>query len=181
MTAVGMLLLPRNRFGLLIALLLFLSGCGYHEGGRGAMIPPDVKTIAVPLFKNQTPQFKVEQQLTGAVTQELMERTQYRLTQNPAGADAVLHGTVKQIRQGVATFNPQTGSASAIQVEVVVAVEMTDVHSKKVIFSNPDYVFRQQYQVSSNATTLIEEDPAALNRLSQDFARSLVTDILENF
>lgn len=158
-----------------------IAGCGYHEGGRGALIPPDVKTIAVPIFKNQTPQFKIEQQLTGAVTQELIERTQYRLTQNPAAADAVILGTVKQIRQGVATFNPQTGSASTLQVEVVVSVTMTDVHSKKVIFSNPNYVFRQQYQVSSNAATLIEEDPAALERLSQDFARALVTDILENF
>lgn len=165
--------------GILAACLI--TGCGYHVGGRGALIPPDVKTIAVPIFKNQTPQFKIEQQLTGAVTDELIERTQYRLTQNPAAADAVILGTVKQIRQGVATFNPQTGSASTIQVEVVVSVTMTDVHSKKVIFSNPNYVFRQQYQVSSNAATLIEEDPAALERLSQDFARSLVTDILENF
>ncbi|MGH9377383.1 MAG: LPS assembly lipoprotein LptE [Terriglobia bacterium] len=170
-----------RHFGLFLALVPFAGGCGYHAGGRGALIPPDVKTIAVPVFKNETPQFKVEQQLTAAVTQELIERTQYRLTQEPAAADAVLKGTVKEIRQGVATFNPQTGSASAIQVEVVLGVEMTDLHSKKVIFSNPNYVFREQYQVSSNASTLIEEDPAALARLSQDFARSLVTDILENF
>lgn len=181
MTAAGARRATARRLGVLLALILPAAGCGYHVGGRGAMIPPDVKTIAVPVFKNQTPQFKIEQQLTSAVTQELMERTQYRLTQDPAAADAVLRGTVKQIRQGVATFNPQTGSASAIQVEVEVGVVMTDVHSKKVIFSNPDYVFRQQYQVSSNAPTLIEEDPAALSRLSQDFARSLVTDILENF
>lgn len=170
-----------RRLAPFVALLLFAGGCGYHAGGRGALIPPDVKTIAVPVFKNETPQFKVEQQLTGAVTQELIERTQYRLTQEPSAADAVLKGTVKEIRQGVATFNPQTGGASTIQIEVVVGVEMTDLHSKKVIFSNPNYVFREQYQVSSSATTLIEEDPAALARLSQDFARSLVTDILENF
>lgn len=181
MTAVGSCRVGWRRWGVLLALVLPVAGCGYHVGGRGALIPPDVKTIAVPMFKNQTPQFKIEQQLTGAVTQELMERTRYRLTQNTSAADAVLSGTVKQIRQGVATFNPQTGSASAIQIEVVVGVVMTDVHSKKVIFSNPGYVFRQQYQVSSNAPTLIEEDPAALSRLSQDFARSLVTDILENF
>ncbi|MGH9342647.1 MAG: LPS assembly lipoprotein LptE [Terriglobia bacterium] len=181
MTEAGTRIWSLRHFGLVLTLLLFAGGCGYHEGGRGALVPPDVKTIAVPVFKNQTPQFKVEQQLTTAVTQELIERTQYRLTQNPSVADAVLKGTVKQIRQGVATFNPQTGSASTIQVEVVVGVEMIDLHSKKVIFSNPNYVFRQQYQVSSNATTLIEEDPAALERLSQDFARSLITDILENF
>jgi outer membrane lipopolysaccharide assembly protein LptE/RlpB len=160
---------------------LLAASCGYHEGGRGALLPPDIKTIAVPIFTNQTPQFRIEQQLTAAVTQEFIERTSYRITQNPAEADAVLRGTVKQIRQGVVTFNPQTGSATTLQIEVVAGVELTDLHSKKVIFSNPDYIFREQYQVSPTASTLIEEDRPALGRLSQEFARTLVTDILENF
>ncbi len=166
---------------LVMGFTLLAASCGYHEGGRGALLPPDVKTIAVPIFTNQTPQFRIEQQLTAAVTQEFIERTSYRITQNPAEADAVLRGTVKQIRQGVVTFNPQTGSATTLQIEVVAGVELTDLHSKKVIFSNPDYIFREQYQVSPTASTLIEEDRPALDRLSQEFARTLVTDILENF
>lgn len=168
-------------FALVLGLLLLVPACGYHEGGRGALVPPDVKTIAIPVFKNQTTQFRIEQQLTAAVTKELIERTAYHITQNPGGADALLKGTVKEIHQGVVTFNPQTGSATTLQIEVIAGVVLTDLHTKKVIFSNPGYVFREQYQVSPAASTLIEEDPAALNRLSQDFARSLVTDILENF
>ncbi|MGH9469267.1 MAG: LPS assembly lipoprotein LptE [Terriglobia bacterium] len=149
--------------------------------GKGALLPPDVKSIAVPVFKNKTPQFRIEQQMTAAVTQELIERTQYRVTPEVSGADAVLRGTVKEIHQGVVTFNPRTGSATSLQIEVVAAVELEDLHSKKVIFSNPNYIFREQYQVSPTAATLIEEDSPAFERLSQDFARTLVTDILENF
>lgn len=170
-----------RRTAMALSLLLCLVGCGYHEGGQGALIPPDVKTIAIPIFKNETPQYRIEQQLTAAVTRELIERTQFRVTRNPAGADAVLEGAVKQIRQGVVTFNPQTGAATAIQIEVVAGVELRDLHSKKVIFANPRYIFREQYQISPSAPSLIEEDPAALQRLSRDFARTLVTDILENF
>lgn len=168
-------------FLLLVCPFLLFTACGYHEGGRGALIPPDVKTIAVPIFKNETAQYKIEQQLTAAVTREFIERTQYRITQNPAAADALLKGNVKEIHQGAVTFNPQTGTATTLQVEVVAGVSLTDLHTKKVIFSNPNYVFREQYQISPAASTLIEEDPAALNRLSMDFARTLVTDILENF
>ncbi|MGH9327188.1 MAG: LPS assembly lipoprotein LptE [Terriglobia bacterium] len=150
-------------------------------GGKGALLPPDVKTIAVPIFRNETSQFRIEQQLTAAVIEELIERTHYRVVSQVQGADAVLLGTVEQIHQGVVTFNPQTGSATALQVEVVAGVKLEDLHSKKVIFSNPDYVFREQYQLSPNAQTFIEEDRPALERLSHDFARTLVTDILENF
>lgn len=161
--------------------VITLGACGYHAGGKGALIPPDIKTIAIPAFINQTPQFRVEQQMTAAVTRELIERTNYRVTQDPAHADAVLQGIVESVRQGVVTFNPQTGGASTLQVQLIAGVKFVDLHTKKVIFSNPRYVFRDEYQVSPAASTLIEEDPAALDRISRDFARTLVTDILENF
>lgn len=173
---IGLILFP-----LLFCLVVLVSTCGYHMGGKGALLPPDVKTIAVPIFRNETSQFRIEQQLTAAVIEELIERTHYRVVSQVQGADAVLLGTVEQIHQGVVTFNPQTGSATALQVEVVAGVKLEDLHSKKVIFSNPDYVFREQYQLSPNAQTFIEEDRPALERLSHDFARTLVTDILENF
>ncbi|MGH9407744.1 MAG: LPS assembly lipoprotein LptE [Terriglobia bacterium] len=174
-------LFPLPALALALGLAALAPACGYQAGGRGALIPPDVQTVAVPLFKNETPQFKIEQRLTAAVTEQLIERTRYRVVQRTAGADAVLNGTVTEIRQGAVTFNPKTGSATTLQIEVVAGVELRDLHTKKVIFSNPRYVFREEYQISPTASTLIEEDPAALERLSQDFARTLVTDLLENF
>ncbi|MDE3180295.1 MAG: LptE family protein [Acidobacteriota bacterium] len=171
----------KRRIGLSAALCLFFTACGYHAGGRSTLIPPDVKTIAIPIFKNQTPQYRIEQQMTAAVTREFIERTRFRVTQNPAAADALLTGTITGIRQGVVTFNPETGGANTLQITVSASVALTDLHSKKAIFSNPNYVFRGQYQVSPSASKLIEEDPAAINRMSGDFARALVTDIIENF
>ncbi len=166
---------------LIAATSLLLSACGYHVGGRGTSLPPDIKTIAVPIFKNETPQFRIEQNLTSAVVEELIERTRFRVTTNPAGADAILHGTVKLLRSGVATYNTQTGSATTLQIEVVTAVNLVDQHTGKSIFSNPAYVFREQYQISQTPSTLIQEDPAAISRLSHNFARTLVADILESF
>ncbi len=163
------------------AVSLLAAACGYHVGGRGALLPPDIKTIAVPIFKNETAQFRIEQSLTSAVVEELIERTRFRVTTNPVGADAVLHGTVKQIRSGAVIFNTTNGSATTLQIEVVASVDLVDQHTHKTIFSNPSYLFREQYQISQAPSTLIQEDPAAISRLSHDFARTLVTDILENF
>jgi hypothetical protein len=149
--------------------------------GGGALLPPDVKTIAVPAFKNQSSTFRIEQRLTSAVTREFLERTRFRVVPNPDGADAVLKGTVKDVRAGAITYDRTTGRATSMQVQVTADVQLEDLHSHKVLFSNANYVFREQYQVSQDSSTIFEEDEPALDRLSRDLARTLVTDILENF
>jgi outer membrane lipopolysaccharide assembly protein LptE/RlpB len=161
--------------------LLAGAACGYHVAGRGERLPPDVKTIAVPVFTNQSNRFRIEQKLTAAVTRELIERTHYQVTANPANADAVLKGTVKEVQAGVVTFDLNTGRATTLQIRVTAAVQLKDLHTGKVLFSNPKYLFREEYQISQSSSALFEEDQPALDRLSRDLARTLVTDILENF
>ncbi|MGA3328704.1 MAG: LptE family protein [Terriglobia bacterium] len=161
--------------------LLFFPACGYHVAGTASRIPPDVKTIAVPAFKNLSSTFRIEQQLTSAVSRELLERTHYRILPNPADADAVLKGTVKEVRARAITFDINTGRATSLQVQVIADVQLEDLHSHKTLFSNSNYVFREEYQVSESPSALFEEDKPALDRLSRDLARTLVTDLLENF
>ena len=161
--------------------LLNFPACGYHVAGQATRITPDVKTIAVPAFKNLSTTFRIEQQVTSAVTRELLERTHYRIVPNPADADAVLQGTIKEVRARAMTFDINTGLATSLQVQVTADVKLEDVHSHKLLFANSNYLFREEYQVSENAATLFEEDKPALERLSHDLARTLVTDILENF
>ena len=175
--------LPRYAYCLLLTAycLLFFPACGYHVAGTASRIPPDVKTIAVPAFKNMSSTFRIEQQLTSAVTREFLERTHYRILPNPADADAVLQGTIKDVRARAITFDVNTGRATSLQVQVTADVKLEDVHSHKLLFSNSNYVFREEYQVSESPSALFEEDKPALDRLSRDLARTLVTDILENF
>ena len=67
------------------------------------------------------------------------------------------------------------------QVQVTADVKLESLHTHKLLFSNSNYVFREEYQVSESPSALFEEDKPALERLSHDLARTLVTDILENF
>jgi hypothetical protein len=157
------------------------AACGYRIAGRGDRLPPDIKTLAVPVFTNETPRFRIEQKVSAAVTREFIERTRFRITPNTAGADAVLNGTIKEVRTGVIAFDLSTGRATTLQVQVLAHVDLLDQHTKKVLFSNHNYIFREQYQISQSASALFEEQDPALDRLSRDLARTLVTDILENF
>lgn len=167
---------------LLFALCLLTSfSCGYHVAGRGDRLPPDIKTIAIPAFVNSTRQFRIEQRITAALTREFIERTKYQLTTDPSGADAVLKGEIKDVRSGAIAFDPTTGRATTLQIQVTAHVDLIDQHSKKTVYSNHSFVFREQYQISQNPSALFEEQNPAFDRLSRDLARSLVTEILENF
>ena len=167
---------------LLVAFCLLLSSaCGYRVAGTATRVPADVKTIAVPAFKNESSTFRIEQQLTSAVTREFLQRTHYRITHESAGADAVLRGTVKDVVARAITFDTQTGRATSLQVQVTADVKLEDLHTHKLLFSNSKYLFREEYQESESPSALFQEDRPALERLSHDLARTLVTDILENF
>jgi outer membrane lipopolysaccharide assembly protein LptE/RlpB len=171
----------RISFAALILSSFLLGSCGYHTGGRAAVIPPDVRTIAIPAFTSKAQTYKVEQMLTTDVIREMVTRTKYKVDydENP-GADAVLRGTVTQTELSPLTYDSQTGRASSGIVIVHLDVSLVDSHGK-VLFANPNYLFREQYQVSREISSFFEEESPALQRLSRDLARTLVSDILESY
>jgi outer membrane lipopolysaccharide assembly protein LptE/RlpB len=166
-----------------VAVLLgwLLAGCGYHTAGHAVQIPENVKTLAIPSFVNQTQTYKVEQTLTSAVVREFITRTHYHvMNQVSDSADATLRGTVISTTLTPLTYDSQTGRAASVLVTVGMRVSLTD-HQGKVLFENPSYVFREQYQVSRELSSFFEEDSPAFERLSRDFARTLVSNVLEGF
>ena len=165
---------------LLLAVVATL-GCGYHTAGHATRIPASVRTIAVPVFVNQTQTYRIEQMLTRDVVREFIGRTHYQIA-NDAGqsSDAVLKGTVISAQASPLTYDAQTGRISSAVVTVSMKVSLVD-HSGHTFFENQNYTFRQQYQVSREVTSFFEEETPALQRMSQDFARTLVGDILEAF
>ena len=164
-----------------VFLALALSGCGYHTAGHVTTIPSNVQTIAIPSFVNQTQTYKIEQTLTAAVVREMVTRTHYHVVNSTAEtADATLSGTVLSTYTAPLTYDSQTGRAASVLVTVSMKVALTDKQGK-VLYQNPSYVFREQYQVSRELASFFEEDSPALQRLSQEFARTLVSNVLEGF
>jgi outer membrane lipopolysaccharide assembly protein LptE/RlpB len=166
--------------GLLAILCLFSFGCGYHTAGKANLLPSDLRTIAVPAFVNQTQTFKIEQMLTAAVVQEFGTHTNYHIVSDPGAADAVLHGTVFSTYTTPLTYDSKTGRAASVLVIVGMKVSLTD-RQGKVLYENPGYTFREQYQVSQELSSFFEEDSPAFQRLSREFARTLVSNVLEAF
>lgn len=164
-----------------LALLVVSVGCGYHTAGHAVQLPDNVKTIAVPAFTNTTKTYRVEQSLTSSVVREFTTRTHYRILNEPSeAADATLRGTVLSTSASPLTYNSTTGQAASVLVVVSMKVSLTD-RQGKVLYQNPSYLFREQYEVSQDLASFFEENSPAFRRLSQDFARTLVSNILEGF
>jgi outer membrane lipopolysaccharide assembly protein LptE/RlpB len=176
-----MMLWPaRRQLGMLTVFASMLGvSCGYHTAGHTNTIPESIQTIAIPAFVNQTPTYKIEQLLTASVVQEMITRTHYHIVSS-GDADATLRGTVLSSSTSPLTYDSQTGRATSALVVISVSVSLTD-RQGKVLYQNPSYVFREQYEVSQDLTTFFEQDSPAFRRLSHDFGQTLVSNILEGF
>lgn len=164
-----------------VVLALSLAGCGYSQAGKAVRIPSSIQTIAIPAFVNQTQTYRIEQTMTAAVVREFISRSNYRVLNDVSpDADATLKGVVVSTQVAPLTYDSQTGRASSAMVTVNLRVTLTD-KAGHVLFENPNYVFREQYQVSREISSFFEEESPALERMSRDLARTLVADILEKY
>lgn len=174
--------MPRHLLVALLAILLTgVSGCGYHTLGAATHLPPDLKTLAVPVFATRTDTNGAETAMTEAVIREFVARSRFRVVSNDGrDADAILHGTILKQSTVPLTYNAGTQQSSSFLITIVASVTVND-RDGRVLYQNKNYVFREQYQSTTNLPTFLQEDPAAIRRLSRQFARQLVADVLEGF
>src|SRR3984893_2778078 len=158
-----------------------LSSCGYHVAGRTDMLPKNVQTTAIPAFANLPTRYKVSELLAGAVTREFISRTRYRIVTDPNQADAVLTGAVVNFFAYPILLDPRTARASSVQAIVMMQVYLRDQATGAVLFSRPNMEFRQSYELSVDPRAYFDESDVAMDRLSRDVARSVVSAILANF
>jgi hypothetical protein len=176
------------RSWLLVASLVgyaMATGCGYSLAGRGSFLPDYIRTIGVPLFVNNTVVFDVERRVTERVRSELIGRGRYKVQPDRTGVDAVLTGEIQSITLAPAAFTREQ-QASRYTLTLVAKIEFRDLKTDKVLWSNAAMQFAEQFDVSTSVTGLdakafLGQDVNALERLAAEFARALVSAILEAF
>lgn len=161
------------------------SGCGYALAGTGSFLPDYIKTIGVPTFTNRTTVFNLETQITDKVRSEFIGRGRYEILPDTIGVDALLTGEVSSVSIIPASFTDQQ-LASRYVITMVARVELKDLKDNMILWDNPGLLFRQEYEAQSGTGILdpaafFSQDLNALERLTTDFARTIVSAILEAF
>ena len=166
-----------------LAIALFfsaaLSGCGYHAVGSATHIPDGVRTVAVPVFATHAQAYHTEMALTQAVVRELNTRTRLHVV-NSADADATLSGLILTQTSVPLTYDSTSGVTSSYLITLTARVTLT-ASDGRVLYRNDNLAFREQYQSTQDLSGFIREDTPAVQRLANNFARAVVSDMLESF
>lgn len=164
------------------------ASCGYALAGQGNFLPGYITAIGIPTFTNLTSYFDLAQISTDKVRTQFISRGKYKVLPEAAGADAVLNGTITGISIVPTAFGAGQ-QASRYVITVTANVELRDVQKNTVLWSNPSVVVREEYDAAtaSSADTVIDagaffnRETDAVQRITDEFSRTVVSSILEAF
>ncbi len=162
------------------------ASCGYALAGRGSFLPAYIRTLGIPMFGNTTPFPTIEQTFTQKVREEFQASGRYTVTPTDAGADGIVRGEIQSVSSQPVGLN-DAQLASRYRFTVVVKVAFEDVKQQKTLWENPALAFSDEYDLANPAAGGVDvaafagNDRAAFDRMATDFAKSVVSAILEAF
>ena len=172
--------------GMMAVACVAASGCGYALPGRGSFLPDYIQVVGVPAFINNSSVFEIDRVLTDRVRTEFGGRGKYRVQPDTNNVDAILIGTITSVRTDGSSFTADS-QASRVRLTVTASFQFRDVRDNKVLWSNPSMRYTEEYETASagstagDATAFFGQNANAMERMAQNFARSVVTSILEAF
>jgi hypothetical protein len=141
--------------------------CGpysFNPGGTGA------KTIAVPLFENQTTQFGVREALTDSVSSRFLRDNILKVTP-AASAELVLAGTIIRYERTAHTFDASQQVKQYV-VNIWADVSVANQKDKKIVWEEKELLGFGIYDASLET----EEDgkARAVSKLAEDIVNRTV-------
>lgn len=179
--------LPRTLvvWGTLYAILL--SGCGYAT--RSVILPPDMKTIHVQLFKNNVDIVKevsakdkyevyrpnLEVDLRDAIVNRIFLDGHLRVAAMDQ-ADAILEGEIIQYRKDPLRY--QDEEVREYRISLVCDIVLRDADDSSVLLELENITGDTTYFTTGS---LQKSENQALTNAASDLARRIVNSIVENW
>ena len=167
-----------------LVLLIALAGCGYHLVGTSSYLPPEIQTLNVALFDNQTARADMDQRVAEALNLEWVRRGRFQLVDRPDQADIVLRGVITRLSVIPVSFD-ESGRATEYQMTLMTSVRLEDVRDKEddpiLLWEDNAFSRRTSYAVNEDAVDYFDRQREAMDVLSQDYSRALVSAVLEGF
>lgn len=155
----------------LIIAILSSSGCGYRVG---SLLPADIKTIAVPMFINKTPEPELEAMVTNGIIQEFIADGTLQIVEEE-NADTLLLGEIIDYRREPIRY---TETEVTREYRLIIAVRLTfkDLRHNEVMWENPRVEGEATFFVG---TSLPESECIALPNTIKDLAHDVVEKVVE--
>lgn len=159
-------------FSLLLVAIL-LSGCGYKLGEIRPTPMRSVRTLAVPTFKNNTYEPRIEVLVADTVIKQLQQDGTYTIVSDDT-ADAILQGTITKIeRRSLRSVQNNVLATSEFGLTLTVSYEVVDrvtgaILMKSIVQGDTSFFSNNDLQ-----TTERQAIPLAAQRLAVDLSAAL--------
>jgi hypothetical protein len=155
-----------------LSFILGLAGCANYSWKP--TVPSDMRTVAVPVFRNETNVPFLGNEVTRQILREIQRDGTFAVKSKDECAIEV-QGLLKSLSSSTVAYHRSTGSrAREMKISAVAIVSVIDKKRGKVLVNNKKY---ERY-----VTTLADLDTAtsirnASERLSAELARVIVDDL----
>ena len=159
----------------LVAVLLLVSGCGYHVAGKGGGgMPGDITELALPVFTNDTRKPDIEGIVTSAFAEEFL--TTVKVTDSAA---AKMLGSIKSYNLNAVSYSRDDVNQ---EYRLTVVFSLRIVSGGAVLWSDTAITDYEDFVVNiADVTATREAEITALKKLARDTARLVKERMLEDF
>ena len=158
----------------LVAACLALGGCGTSYSWRSS-VPANLRTVAVPTFRNESDVMELGAIATRQVLREFQREGTFKVRSSDEAAIEV-QGVIKSAKTDINAYDRRSGlRTSAYKAEAEVEVSVIDRRSGKVLVNNRPYRPKADFTAGQDLTTAQRD---ASGRLMEDLARQVVDDVL---
>jgi hypothetical protein len=156
------------------ASLLGAGSCAYTASP--ALLPPHLKTVAIPVFQNGTTEYTLEQDVTNAVIDRFVRDNHLRVV-DLKSANAVVEGKLTGYKNAVFGFSA-ANRAQEYRVTITCSVVFKDLVKNREIWSEPNLVKTANYYVvpvpGDSAKTELDGRKEAIAKIADEvLARSV--------
>ena len=152
-----------------VALVVAITGCGYHFGAEGSGLPPQAKTIYVEKFANHSPDTGLDDQFDRYLKDEIARHKRLQLVDDRSQADLVLYGELLYVPQ-LATATNSVNEPIEYTQTFRANAQLTDEHTKQVIWRSTGIFATDTYAMVSTAVITTSPEFLQQNLRSQDVA-----------
>jgi len=132
-----------------VFLALAFVGCGYHFAGEQVGLPEDIHSLSVGTLVNRSREHGLEKTLAFALEREIHERGHFRMIEDPGGGDAVLSGTIRDLRVQPVAFDAND-IAEQYEIAITLDFTLTRKDDGRVLWHVNGLLESDQYSASPN-------------------------------
>ena len=137
-----------------------LCGCGYQFQGVGSILPPDVKTVYIPISENNSTEASFSTLLTESLRDRFERFGVVSVLDSQEGADAILRTKILKVGQDSQSVTSKTDVALQMNANVTIWGELKRPNGQ-VLWRDPKLVVGKAFGSTSDSVVTSSADFAS--------------------